>query len=569
MKIKHIIGCFAALALATTSCQDFLTEEPQGKLTPESYFSTQSELDMSVNALYAQVNRSQIYTNMQIPQWQGDDMTANPGSNKQAYAECDRFDVTDNNKGVKECWSTHYGIIKAANLIIDNATKTPVDQKEVDIAIGQAKYWRAYAYFTLVRLYGELPINLHNEADGNATQLSSIEDVYKVIVKDLEDCAALGLPRSYADYDAPRTLFGVDTYVTDAAVQATLSAVYMAMAGEPLNKGTEYYAKAAAAAKNVIDHKAQDGFVIDPDWKQVYSYGNNYNKETVLGLNFSPLEDWSADSELASSDAFESVGGWGDAWGAYKFWVEMPEGPRKDCVYSPMVRLKSGECVDWWATTDGEAYNGSNACVPEFHPEFANFTINAHLDGWDGNLLKQPYDYTQPFYQRACTDTRHFIIRYPEVELWYAESAARSGGDLTLAKQCLKNVRSRAVSDPALISAIDGMNADQLAEAAYQEHGWEVAGYWVALVTRRHDMLRRGKFEEYHKYRSGAQETVIVPAGTLTHAVDAEGKPFTYTLKADLKAKESNPVTAPWKGNQSIYMPYPGNDVEKNGNLKR
>lgn len=29
------------------------------------------------------------------------------------------------------------------------------------------------------------------------------------------------------------------------------------------------------------------------------------------------------------------------------------------------------------------------------------------------------------------------------------------------------------------------MNASLLAEAALEEHGWEVAGYWVAMVTRR------------------------------------------------------------------------------------
>ena len=87
MKIKIIAGTMVALSFSLMSCSDFLTEDPRGKLTPENFFSTQDELNMSIYALYQKVNLSQIYTNMQLPQWQGDDITTNPGSNKQPAAE--------------------------------------------------------------------------------------------------------------------------------------------------------------------------------------------------------------------------------------------------------------------------------------------------------------------------------------------------------------------------------------------------------------------------------------------------------------------------------------------------
>ena len=82
MKIKIIAGTMVALSFSLMSCSDFLTEDPRGKLTPENFFSTQDELNMSIYALYQKVNLSQVYTNMQLPQWQGDDITTNPGSNK-------------------------------------------------------------------------------------------------------------------------------------------------------------------------------------------------------------------------------------------------------------------------------------------------------------------------------------------------------------------------------------------------------------------------------------------------------------------------------------------------------
>lgn len=105
MRTKIFLGCLMATSLLSTSCSDFLTEDPKGKLTPSTFFVSQDALDASVYSLYQKVNGTQTYTNMMYPQWQGDDMTANPGSNKQAVAELDGFSANNNNKGVQDAWS--------------------------------------------------------------------------------------------------------------------------------------------------------------------------------------------------------------------------------------------------------------------------------------------------------------------------------------------------------------------------------------------------------------------------------------------------------------------------------
>ena len=106
-----------AAGLLSASCSDFLTEDPKGQLDPKTYYNSADAVNSAVYALYTQVNVSQIYTNMLYPQWQGDDMTANPGSNKQAVAEIDGFSASNNNKGVREAWEKNYKIIEAANNI--------------------------------------------------------------------------------------------------------------------------------------------------------------------------------------------------------------------------------------------------------------------------------------------------------------------------------------------------------------------------------------------------------------------------------------------------------------------
>lgn len=569
MKTKKLLytGCFmAASMLSLTSCGDFLDEDPKGQLNPDTFYTIEDDYTAGVNTLYDKVNQTQSWTNPMYPQWQGDDITANPGSNKQACAALDAFDSDGANKGVTEAWTQHYAVIKTANLIIEGSEKFPGDKAKIATALGNAHFWRAYSYYYLVRVFGKLPIITKTNIEQFDAQPSEIEKVYELIVQDLKD-AINELPTGYDK--EPARLFGVDVWSTKQAAQSTLAAVYMSMAGYPLNKGTEYYKLAAELAKDVITNNGTYGFILNPDWKEVYSMGNNYNMETVLGINNDAKGWWDHDSQLSSCCRFEGLGdgGWGDAWGEIAFWKRYPEGPRKNAIYAPKVTFqetitekigdeevkkdKISKAVYWW-----ELDNNGKPVVDAYHPMFTIFTVNADEKG---NMLKQPYDYMGINYKGMVNDRRHNLIRYSEVLLWYAESAARAGlSDLTEAKKCLKLVRSRAVTDVENVTLgdgttvkIDNMSAAQLAEACYIEHGWEVAGNWVSMVTRRSDELRMDELKKNFEYRVANAPIVVAKEG---------GKEYT--------AKESVTVKGAWSEDR-IYCPYPTTDGEKNPNLKR
>lgn len=569
MKTKKLLytGCFmAASILSLTSCGDFLDEDPKGQLNPETFYTIEDDYTAGVNTLYDKVNQTQSWTNPMYPQWQGDDITANPGSNKQACAALDAFDSDGANKGVTEAWTQHYAVIKTANLIIEGSEKFPGDKAKIATALGNAHFWRAYSYYYLVRVFGKLPIITKTNIEQFDAQPSEIEKVYELIVQDLKD-AINELPTGYDK--EPARLFGVDVWATKQAAQSTLAAVYMSMAGYPLNKGTEYYKLAAELAKDVITNNGTYGFILNPDWKEVYSMGNNYNMETVLGINNDAKGWWDHDSQLSSCCRFEGLGdgGWGDAWGEIAFWKRYPEGPRKNAIYAPKVTFqetitekigdkevkkdKISKAVYWW-----ELDNNGKPVVDAYHPMFTIFTVNADEKG---NMLKQPYDYMGINYKGMVNDRRHNLIRYSEVLLWYAESAARAGlSDLTEAKKCLKQVRNRAVTDAENVALgdgttvkIDNMSAAQLAEACYIEHGWEVAGNWVSMVTRRSDELRMDELKKNFEYRVANAPIVVAKEG---------GKEYT--------AKESVTVKGTWSEDR-IYCPYPTTDGEKNPNLKR
>lgn len=571
MKYSIFTCCLLAASLTAASCSDFLTEDPKGQLTPETFFKTQSDLDQSVDALYSLVQDLQCNSNSMIVKCQGDDVTSTTGTNKAAYLSADAFETPTDTKGISRTWSAMYSIVKAANLIIENASKVGTTQDEINIALGQAYYWRAYAYFELVRVFGPVPINLNNDASNTKASPNSVEEVYNQIVKDLIAAEQCNLPAKYTV--SKRSIDGQNIWVSAQAVKATLAAVYLNMAGYPLNK-TENYALAAAKAKEVIDGVEAGTYdqALLADWNKVYSYGMNHHNETILGIDYNSTPGgWSnQDSQISSCHQFTTInGGWGDFLAERHFWKNFPDGARKDAVYAKQIYV-SGNTVDWWATTDGEAYTKNedgttNAVISDFRPMFVGFTVNDNV----GSPAVADYDYTKPFWGGMCVNKRHQLIRYSEVLCWYAEAAARAGQDLAAAKAALKQVRARAYADQTKVAEVDAMSADQLAEAAYTEHGYEVAGNVLGMVTRRDDEFRMNRLKEAHDFRAGEQDEVLVPAGTLTHSVDAQGNPFTYTLKADVKMKENMPVTVAWKDAESIYQMYPPTEVEQNPNLKR
>lgn len=172
---------------------------------------------------------------------------------------------------------------------------------------------------------------------------------------------------------------------------------------------------------------------------------------------------------------------------------------------------------------------------------FTLFTVNSE----NGADVAAPYDYTKPISNRMTNGHRHRVIRYSEVLLWYAEAVGRSGQITPDALQALKQVQDRAgyTTTPQVPAT-----PQALAEAAFNEHGWEVGGYWLSLVTRRADLFRMNKLKDYF----------------LTRVANAP-----IQVATGITAKESIEMTKTTWTDDMVYFPYPGEDARKNKNLKR
>ena len=157
------------------------------------------------------------------------------------------------------------------------------------------------------------------------------------------------------------------------------------------------------------------------------------------------------------------------------------------------------------------------------------------------------FDYRDPTKLVQFGEKTIQVIRLSEVYCWYAEATARAGSVTQKAVDVLNRVRNRA--DGAATNLYStAMTPDELAEAAYDEHGWEMAGYyWSGFATRARDMFRMYRMKEHFEFRVENPEIEVAPG---------------------VFRREAVPVSGAWDDSR-MYSPYPYEEAILNPNLKR
>ena len=537
MKRQGYIKVFllGLIFIIVSSCDEFLTEDPKGQLSSESAFTDHDDLTSAVNALYKKVRD---VTNGAIAFAMtnaGDDLSTHPASNKINWREFDKFDVSESNASMTYSpgsWSDMWALVKCANYIINGADATPdATEDELTFTKGQAYYWRAYAYFFLVRNWGPIPMLLEQEIDYDV-ELATEEEVYELIISDLEE--AENLPENYDE--SPWAENGINIVASKAAAEATLGYVYMTMAGWPLELGTEYYEKAATELKKVIDG-VDDGtyyYELYDEFKYIHSKQYNWNNtESILAVYYSTNfddGDYGQSARGGINDLPAECGAWNDTRAEIGFWKDFPEGPRKEATYGRVLYWTDvSDTVNWW-----------DSRLSNRQPYF----IKSAYTYPDSD---EEYDITKSFSSQSTgwNDQAHIAIRLAEVYCWYAEAVGRSGQTTTKAFEVLNKVINRADSSEDL-PLTGSETADELAERAYDEHGWEIAGwYWASLAARKYDQVRMNRLQDHFEERATNASIEVSDGVWLTEPIEVSGT---------------------WNDNMN-YCPYPSTDVILNANF--
>lgn len=214
---------------------------PIDQLATDAVFSDSLTVRSAINGLYAYnlMTSGYIYA---IPLYLSV-ISDDAYHNSQSYIIYNENSYSPTTSAIENYWKNPYTSIYMSNSLITRLTETTLISKaEADIAIAEAKYFRAYNYWILVNYFGDVPLVLSTNYAETAQQ--SREDknvVYEQIVQDLKDAEAI-MGQSKND----------NTKVTEAAVKALLARVYLYMGR---------WAEAEAKANEVI---TQYKFELEP-----------------------------------------------------------------------------------------------------------------------------------------------------------------------------------------------------------------------------------------------------------------------------------------------------------------
>lgn len=251
--IKNISKIFLCGALiAGTGCSDFLKEEDPSNIAPDTFFAVPEDAEAAVYGIYENLRfhgdgAGIFVSNFQMLDALSGTAESETGQNSDLNTLYS-FQHTGDNLLLSQWWRQLYDGVANANLSIEKIPTIPgIQPNNAQKWVGHAKFLRAFHYFWLVRLWGDVPLitqPIYTWTDPNVNaSRASTESVYEMIEEDLLAAEAAGFP-----------MMDATGLASQVAVKALLAKVYLTMAGQPLNKGAEYYQKAAAKAKEVIDY---------------------------------------------------------------------------------------------------------------------------------------------------------------------------------------------------------------------------------------------------------------------------------------------------------------------------
>jgi hypothetical protein len=193
-------------------------------------------------------------------------------------AQFESYSVEATNGIVADYYRSFYNVIFRANLVLANLEAAGTSAARFE---AEAKFVRAYAYFNLVRLYGDIPLitSLTGPADTDAayTRVAS-GDIYDLIQSDLNTAIA-GLDNSYT------------TRASKAGAQALLAKV-------ELTRGN--YAEARSLLENVV---STGNYSLESNFHDVF-YDED-NSETIFAIGY---ETGGIDSQNFSAEWLNAVG---------------------------------------------------------------------------------------------------------------------------------------------------------------------------------------------------------------------------------------------------------------------
>jgi len=227
MKATKIIS--VVILLAMVSCQGLLEEQRTTKLSGKDVYSTEESLEACIAGCYATLGSGQGWKGGMFEFLQfASGLLHWPGSKSEEHnLQCLDFTLYSNNSWNENFYVALNQYVSKANLLISELPASPVGKPFKNEIEAEARFIRAVCYFSLVRMYGDIPI--HTVAVSGEKQINvprtPYPQVYRQILEDFEFAEA-----NMRDEARQRAVSGLKGRPNKWAATSYKSLVYLTIA---------------------------------------------------------------------------------------------------------------------------------------------------------------------------------------------------------------------------------------------------------------------------------------------------------------------------------------------------
>lgn len=443
--LRYLALC---MAFAMLGCSD-LEEEPIGLLSPEGFIKSPGDVQTLINgAIGNMADEAYWGRKLSLPLMLRSDMaTIGDQGTPARRQDVNNFTMAADNGMVTALWPKSYQIIAGCNEAIAGAETLDVPPAQIDPIRAQANFFRAYAYYHLVRMFDGIVYLDKPVSDIDAAKelpKTSAEEVYQNIIADLQEAKTL-LPDVQINRSFP----------SKATASAYLASVYLTLGN---------YQQAYDEAKFVIDNEGRFGLGLAVDYQDLFNAEEqNSLDETLFHIAYNGQSDGDTGRDytpaltgIRANERGEIGGGWSVAVPSINVYQEWDGRDYRKAVSLDTTGVFEGETLNFMRFPEFDSRNIQSAYIAKY-TRFIG-------ESADGNGRTSNFNYAQ--------------MRYAEVLLIAAEALNEISPGSTEAAGYVNRVRSRARNGndtgfPTDVSA--GLSQDAFRDMVLDERKWELS----------------------------------------------------------------------------------------------
>jgi hypothetical protein len=452
-------------ALLMVSCNSDMNFDAYNTLPQKNFWQTQADAESAIFACYGKLSDWPFIEPTTFgPEEVASDNTAK-GSSPDDQPDINRFKTftfTPSLDAFNTFWTSRYSLINICNQAITHIPDISMDETYKKQLLGEARFIRAWTYFELVRMFGEVVIYDGIPANGayNIAK-SSVEDIYKFILGDLE--------YGYANMQKTQWATQWKGRVTAWAARALEAKVlmYMASGANFMEDGKAIGGKTWSDVKTVTDDVINNGpyslYTAKGDSSFFYMYrfeGENCD-ESIFEVQNGASKSYGDINRCAYAvyrwvrGDNDNGGGWGldvPTDGLVADWQQRTDDTIR---FHASIAFRGDRLSDGTTVGGLTELSGTNAGKPGYPP--ARYSMKAYVPKNDQTQLSWIYGIEQNIR----------LLRFSDILLIDAE-ARLNLGDKDGARISINKVRNRVKETPYA-------NADLTFQKIWDERRFELA----------------------------------------------------------------------------------------------